>query len=132
MTRATSGLRPKPWTPVRKVFWWIIMPLVLILNAVSIFAARRPPADLDQRTLFASSCGKALDSALPSGMMAFFIDLEDLKSTPEGYVWRGETMGDNEAGNPVDFRITCEGSPLNPKIQLQECKFSSDDASVGR
>jgi hypothetical protein len=103
------------------VFYWIVIPLVLLLQAASIFANRRPPADLEQRELFISACDKALNSSwhAPSGTMPVTLQPKYLQSTPEGYLWHGRTMGDNAAGEWVDIQFTCEGSPLAPKVQLE-------------
>jgi hypothetical protein len=51
MTKTDGSLKPEPWSPFLKLLWWIIAPLVLILQVASIFAERRPPADLEQREL---------------------------------------------------------------------------------
>lgn len=132
MTGNGNSSGPGSSTPLYKLFWWIVVPLLAVMQAATLYAERRPPADLDQRERFISSCYRGFRSSLSRETMAFIIHPEALRATPEGYRWTGDTMSGNEAGEFVDILLTCEGSPLDPEVDIQMHDFSTDGTSDSR
>ena len=53
---------------------------------------------------------------------------EALHSTAEGYRWEGRTTADGDAGKYLAITMICEGSPQDPKLQLQMREVPIDDS----
>ncbi len=111
--------------PAIKFLRWFVVPFLLLLSAAWRFAENRPPADLDVRRTFASAFQQLLIKSLPrpETTRAIFVRPESVISRSGKYHWEERTFGQNKAGEHVSWRITCEGSPKNPKIQLMESSF---------
>ena len=46
MTGNGGNSGPGPAPPLYKLFWWSVVPLLTVMQAASLYAEHRPPADL--------------------------------------------------------------------------------------